>query len=66
MGYTVPTLYKQYSELCEQDGVRFLGFGVDDSFDMCVDGFIQIDVPKIKDEKRARYIDIHAGQNAVA
>lgn len=66
LGFTVPTLYKQYTELCENDGVRFLSFGVDDSFEMCIDGFILIDVNKIAKEKRARYIDIHAGQQAVA
>jgi hypothetical protein len=33
---------------------------------MCVDGFIQIEIGKIKAEKRERYINIHAQQNAVA
>jgi putative hemolysin len=65
-GLTVPTLYKQYTDLCEKDGVEFLCFGVDDSFEMCIDGFIMIDVEKIKDEKRIRYIDIHSGEQAVA
>lgn len=66
LGYTVPTLYKQYTELCEPDGVSFLGFGIDESFEMCVDGFIQIEVRKIKKEKRERYIEIHNKHNAVA
>jgi putative hemolysin len=66
LGYTVPTLYKQYTELCEPDGVSFLGFGIDESFEMCIDGFIQIEVSKIKKEKKERYIEFHAGQNAVA
>ncbi|MBK8946076.1 MAG: lysophospholipid acyltransferase family protein [Ignavibacteriae bacterium] len=65
-GFTVPTLYKQYTDLCERDGVNFLGFGVDDSFEMCVDGFIMIEVEKITSEKRLRYIDIHSGEQAVA
>ncbi|MBK7978993.1 MAG: hypothetical protein IPK06_03055 [Ignavibacteriae bacterium] len=65
-GLTVPTLYKQYTDLCEKDGVEFLCFGVDDSFEMGIDGFIMIDVEKIKDEKRIRYIDIHSGEQAVA
>lgn len=66
LGYSVPILYKQYVDLCEHDGVKFFGFGIDESFGMCVDGFIQIDVSKIKKEKRERYIEIHSGQNAVA
>ncbi|MBK7105593.1 MAG: lysophospholipid acyltransferase family protein [Ignavibacteriae bacterium] len=65
-GFTVPTLYKQYTDLCEIDGVKYLGFGVDDSFEMCVDGFILIDVEKITKEKRLRYIDVHSGEQAVA
>jgi hypothetical protein len=66
LGFTVPTLYKQYTELCEDGGVEFLDFGIDESFEMCIDGFIQIEVDKIRADKKARYIDIHAGQQAVA
>ncbi|MCB0731555.1 MAG: lysophospholipid acyltransferase family protein, partial [Ignavibacteriae bacterium] len=66
LGYSVPTLYKQYTDLCEPDGVKFLCFGVDESFDMCIDGFIFIQVSKIAKEKRERYIEIHQGKNAVA
>ena len=28
MGCSVPTLYKQYTEIAESDGVRFLDFGI--------------------------------------
>jgi putative hemolysin len=53
---TVPTLYKQYSELCEENGARFIDFGIDTSFNDCVDGYILVDVRKIKESKRKRYI----------
>ncbi len=53
---TVPTLYKQYSELCEEGGIRFLDFGVDPDFDNCIDGFIIVDIAKIKQAKKERYI----------
>ena len=66
LGHSVPTLFKQYSELCEEGGVSFLAFGIDDDFENCVDGFIQIEVAKSKTEKRQRYIDYHLSQNAVA
>ncbi|WP_459863011.1 bifunctional ornithine lipid synthase OlsF [Endothiovibrio diazotrophicus] len=56
MGATVPTLYKQYSELCEEGGVRFLEFGIDPDFENCLDGFILVEVAKIKESKRRRYM----------
>ena len=56
MGTTVPTLYKQYSDICEEGGVKFLGFNVDTNFSDCTDGFILVDVQKIKESQRKRYI----------
>ena len=55
-GFTVPILYKHYSELCNEGGVKFLDFGVDPDFENCIDGLILVDVEKIKDEKRERFI----------
>lgn len=55
-GYSVPILYKHYSDLCYDDGVRFLDFGVDPDFNNCFDGLILIDISKIKEEKKLRYI----------
>lgn len=57
MAVTVPTLFKQYSDICEEGGVKFLGFNVDPDFSDCVDGFILVSVDKIKDSARKRYID---------
>lgn len=56
MGMAIPTLYKQYSELCEPGGAQFLGFGVDPDFNDCVDGLILVDLMKLKAKKRARYM----------
>ncbi|KEA65717.1 putative hemolysin [Marinobacterium lacunae] len=56
LGVSVPTLYKQYSELCEPGGVRFLDFGVDADFNFCVDGLVLVDTQYVKDRKRQRYI----------
>lgn len=36
----IPTLYKQYTELCEPDGVRFLAFNIDKDFADCIDGLM--------------------------
>ena len=56
MGVTVPTLFKQYSDICEEGGVKFLGFNVDPDFSDCVDGFILVNVEKIKASAKKRYI----------
>lgn len=54
---TVPTLYKQYSELCEEGGIQFMDFGIDAEFNNCIDSYILVDVTKVKDAKRKRYIE---------
>lgn len=56
MGAAIPTLYKQYTELCEPGGVQFLSFGVDPDFNDCIDGLILVDLEKLKDKKRTRYM----------
>lgn len=52
----IPTLYKQYSDLCENDGVKFHGFNIDPNFSNCIDGFIMVDISKMKQSKKLRYI----------
>lgn len=56
MGVAIPTLYKQYTELCEPGGVQFLSFGVDPDFNDCIDGLILVDLQKLKEKKRLRYM----------
>lgn len=55
---SIPVLYRQYVDLCEPDGVRFLAFGVDPGFGHCVDGLIRIDLTRLKPAKRARYLGV--------
>ncbi|HHD75566.1 MAG TPA: GNAT family N-acetyltransferase, partial [Campylobacterales bacterium] len=55
-GVTIPTLYKQYTDLCEEKGISFMGYNVDKDFENCIDSFILVDVEKIKERKRSRYI----------
>lgn len=57
LGCAIPTLYKQYSELCEPGGVQFMDFGTDPAFNHCIDGLVWVDVSRIKAHKRARYIE---------
>ncbi|MCL2484520.1 MAG: lysophospholipid acyltransferase family protein [Endomicrobia bacterium] len=56
MGCGVPTLYKQYSELCEPGGVEFMDFGVDPGFNNCIDGLVVVDMSKLKPSRYQRYI----------
>lgn len=55
-GYAVPTLYKQYTELCEEGGVQFFDFGIDKDFNNSLDGFIFLNISKIKEAKLERYV----------
>ncbi|MDN3557554.1 lysophospholipid acyltransferase family protein [Halomonas maura] len=56
MGAGVPALYKQYVEVSEPGGTRFLAFGVDTGFGYCIDGLVVVDLQRLKPEKRARYL----------
>ncbi len=56
LGARVPTLYKQYTELCEPGGARFLAFGVDHGFNNAVDGLILVDLARLTPRKRQRYL----------
>ena len=58
MGFTIPTLYKQYAEVCEAEGVQFMDFGYDKHFNYCIDGFIMVDIHLMKESKRKRYIGV--------
>ena len=56
MGASIPTLYKQYSDLCEKGGVRFCAYNIDPDFSNCVDSFIFVEIAFIKESQKARYI----------
>lgn len=56
LGARVPTLYKQYTELCEPGGAQFLAFGVDARFNDAVDGLILVDLQRVTPRKRQRYL----------
>ncbi|WP_281782113.1 lysophospholipid acyltransferase family protein [Lysobacter auxotrophicus] len=56
LGATLPMLYKQYTDLCEPGGARFLAFGVDPAFSDAVDGLIEVDLHRLRPKKRERYL----------
>ena len=55
-GHSVPTLYKQYTDVYEVGGAQFLAFNVDPDFSNCIDGLICADLALLKESKRRRYI----------
>ena len=57
-GYCVPTLYKQYTQICDEGGVKFMDFGLDTEFGGCLDGFIVVDLHRLKRTKKERYIGV--------
>jgi len=59
MGVKIPTLYKQYTDLCLPGGTRFCGFNIDENFGHCVDGLVVVDLGLVKAKKRARYVTQH-------
>lgn len=57
LGVKVPTLYKQYVELCVDKGCHFIDFNIDPDFNNCIDSLIMVEIDKIAPKKRLRYIE---------
>jgi len=56
-GVKVPTLFKQYAEVCDDKGCQFIDFSIDPNFNNCIDAFILVDLDKLTPKKRARYLN---------
>lgn len=56
-GLSVPTLYKQYSELCMPGGMRFIDFAQDKNFGNTVVGLALVYIDLISDAKKERYMN---------
>jgi len=59
MQINIPTLYRQYADLCDTGGVSFSAFNVDDAFSMCLDSFVMVDLTAIKPAKYERYVQLY-------
>ncbi|GAA60011.1 acyltransferase family protein [Pseudoalteromonas sp. BSi20652] len=57
IGVQVPTLFKQYTELCNPGGVTFLSFSIDPDFNNCIDGLVLVDLKSVKENKAKRYLN---------
>ena len=55
LGFSIPTLFRQYSELCYQDGIQFYSFNIDESFNYSLDCFIIVDLQRFNIEKAKHY-----------
>lgn len=64
LGVSVPVLYKQYCDVAEFGGVKFMDFSVDADFGYCLDGLVVVDVERLKPAKRQRYLDDAAATGA--
>lgn len=64
-GAGIPTLYKQYPEVFEPEGIAFLAWNVDESFASCVDGFLLADLRYLRASRKKRYIDRHAVETTI-
>jgi len=56
-GVKVPTLFKQYAEVADDKGCRFIDFSIDPDFNACVDALILVELDKLKPKKRERYLN---------
>lgn len=59
-GVKVPTLFKQYAELCDDKGCHFIDFSVDPHFNDCIDALIMVEMDKVTPKKRQRYLESFA------
>lgn len=52
---SVPTLLKQYTELCEPEHVSYCAFNIDPLFNYCVDGLVVVDSYNVLKKKSDKY-----------
>ena len=53
---SLPTLFKHYAQVAEQDGIGVGPFNIDADFADCVDGLVVVDLTRLKPAKRKRYL----------
>lgn len=55
MGFTIPTLFKQYTKLCNVGGVKVQQFNIDPNFNHCVDGLLILDLNELTEKNKKRF-----------
>ncbi|MBU2871889.1 lysophospholipid acyltransferase family protein [Colwellia sp. E2M01] len=51
----VPTLLKQYTELCDPEHVNYCAFNIDPLFNNCIDGLVMVDSYNVLQKKSDKY-----------
>jgi len=55
LNFSVPILYRRYTELCEYGGASFVSWCIDVNFNHAIDGLIILDLTTLKEEAKKRY-----------
>jgi len=55
MGFSVPTLFKQYTRLCNPGGAQIFDFNIDPNFNHCIDGLIVLDLTQFTEKNKKRF-----------
>lgn len=55
LGFSIPVLYRRYTELTEYGGSNFIDFTIHPNFNNAIDGLIYVDLSKLKVDIRERY-----------
>ncbi len=55
LGFSIPVLYRRYTELCNYGGAKFVSFSVDEGFMNAIDGLILLDLHDLRPEYKERY-----------
>jgi len=55
LNFSVPVLFRRYTELCEYGGSSFVSWCIDVNFNNSIDGLIILDMTKLKEEAKNRY-----------
>lgn len=55
LGFSIPVLYRRYTEMTVYGGSRFLGFNIDLNFGNSIDGLILVDLHLLREEYKERY-----------
>lgn len=63
MGYSVPVLFRKYTELTEYGGSTFISWCIDIHFNNAIDGLIVVDLSKLKEEIKLRYYNQKSFRN---
>ncbi len=63
IGFSIPVLYRKYTDITHYGGSKFLSFCVDVHFNNSIDGLILVDLNHLKEEYKERYYNARSFVN---